>query len=153
MRPSQIETWLRVAEVFAARSTCRRLQVGAVVTDESMLMAYGVGYNGNARKLSNDCDADAPGACGCIHAEANALLKAPGVIERKRLFTTHSPCEACAKLIINANVTHVYFRDVYRSRRGIELLCSVGVVVTWLPAHDFPTPSIDGTPWPLDPRL
>lgn len=119
---------MRVAEVVAERSTCARNQVGAVVTDAMMLNALGIGYNGNARGLPNGCDAPEP-PCGCIHAETNALLKAPGTETGKRLFTTVSPCVACAKQVINANISTVYFRTEYRDRAGIELLLQAQVTV------------------------
>ena len=128
-RPSSIELMMRVAELVAQRSTCRRSQVGAVVTDESMLQIFGYGYNGNAAGLANTCDSDEPGNCGCVHAELNALLKAPGTTSRKRLFTTLSPCIACAKAIVNARVERVYFRLPYRKVDGLALLLGAGVKI------------------------
>ncbi len=119
---------MQFAELLAARSTCTRAHVGAVVTDASMLQVLGIGYNGNARDLPNGCDdPEAQGACGCIHAEINALLKAPGIVPGKILFTTTAPCAACAKAIINSNVAHVYIRSFYRETRGLELLDLAGV--------------------------
>jgi dCMP deaminase len=42
-------------------------------------------------------------------------------------FVTDSPCIACAKLMINSGVTHVFFRRLYRDPSGAELLQSAGV--------------------------
>lgn len=129
-RPSTAEIMLDFAALLAQRSTCERAAVGCVVTDVSMLQVLGIGYNGNARGLHNGCDhPEVAGGCGCLHAEVNALLKAPGVVEDKVLFTTTAPCLACAKAIINSNVGRVYVRKAYRDDAGVSLLVRVGVEV------------------------
>lgn len=121
------EVYMRMAEELAKRSTCRRLQVGTVVTDARLENVLAIGYNGNARGLPNRCDSAVPGACGCIHSEVNALVKAPGSVRDKVVFITNSPCLMCAKLIINSGVTHVYYRQAYRDPTGLEILQEAGV--------------------------
>src|SRR5690349_23838660 len=78
------EVYMRMAEELAKRSTCARLQVGTVVTDQVLENVLAIGYNGNARGLPNRCDSAVPGSCGCIHSEMNALVKAPGNTRDKR---------------------------------------------------------------------
>ena len=92
-------------------------------------MIVGIGYNGNARGLDNDCDTAEPGFCGCIHAEVNALLKAPYQGGPYVLYTTCSPCVPCAKLILNSAVKVVYYAEAYRDIAGITLLQAHGVDV------------------------
>jgi len=121
------EVYMRMAEELAKRSTCSRLQVGTVVTDAQLENVVAIGYNGNARGLPNRCDSTVPGNCGCIHSEVNALVKAPGGIRNKVVFVTDSPCVACAKLMINSGVTHVFYRRPYRDPSGIELLAHSGI--------------------------
>jgi dCMP deaminase len=123
-RISKDEMFMRMAEVAALRSTCLRLSVGAIITNWDQTTVVSLGYNGNARGLDNGCDTTTPGACGCIHAELNALLKAP-YGPSLRLYTTHSPCQACAKLVLNSSVKQVYYRIAYRSLAGLNLLESV----------------------------
>lgn len=133
MRPSIERVYLDFAALLAERSTCERLHVGAVVTDEDMLQVLGVGYNGNAAGLINGCDhPELPGKCGCLHAELNALLKSPGTLPRKVLFVTHAPCVACAKATINARVARVVYQSAYRDDAGIRVLKSAGVAVVQL---------------------
>lgn len=120
---------LRIAAILSHRSTCRRARVGAVVTDSEHLQILGIGYNGSARGLRNGCESDTPGACGCVHAELNALLKAPGAQPDKWLFTTHSPCISCARAIANSGITHVIYLGAYRDASGIALLEQVGIAV------------------------
>jgi deoxycytidylate deaminase len=70
------EVYMRMAEELAKRSTCARLQVGTVIATPDLTQVLGIGYNGNARGLANRCDSSIPGACGCLHSEQNALIKA-----------------------------------------------------------------------------
>ncbi|CAN5792291.1 hypothetical protein BH23GEM11_BH23GEM11_20050 [soil metagenome] len=122
------EVYMRMAEELAKRSTCRRLQVGTVVTDPLLENVLAIGYNGNVRGFPNDCDSPTPGRCGCIHSEMNALVKASGQLRDKVAFVTASPCVMCAKLMVQANVSHVFFRKSYRNSQGIDVLREARVV-------------------------
>ncbi len=121
------EVYMRMAEELAKRSTCARLQVGTVITDSALEHVVSIGYNGNARGFPNRCDSDTPGACGCIHSEQNAVVKADGHLREKVAFVTASPCVMCAKLLIQANVTHLYYRRPYRNPDGLHILKKGGV--------------------------
>lgn len=127
-RPPLFEIYMRMAEELAKRSTCRRFQVGTVITDARLENVVAIGYNGNVRGFPNDCERDTPGRCGCIHSEMNALVKAPGTMADKVVFVTASPCEMCAKLMVQARVSHVYYREAYRSSEGLGVLRAAGVV-------------------------
>ena len=121
------EVYMRMAEELAKRSTCARSQVGSVITTGDLTQVLGIGYNGNARGLPNACDGDEPGRCGCIHSEANCLIKAGAQVEGKVMFVTLSPCVMCAKMIVNSNVRIVYYRSAYRDPAGVEVLRQGGV--------------------------
>jgi dCMP deaminase len=126
-RPPLFEVYMRMAEELARRSTCARLQVGTVITGARLENVLAIGYNGNVRGFPNRCDATTPGACGCIHSEMNALVKAPGAVPDKVAFLTASPCVMCAKLMVQANVSHVFYREEYRKRDGLIVLRRGGV--------------------------
>ena len=123
------EVYMRMAEELAKRSTCLRLQVGTVITTSDLTQVLGIGYNGNARGLPNRCDTTTPGACGCIHSEQNALIKAGAQQPGKVMFVSASPCVMCAKMAINANVARVYYREAYRDPAGLDVLRQGGVEV------------------------
>ena len=127
-RPPLYEVYMRMAEELAKRSTCARLQVGTVITNADLEHVLAIGYNGNARGFPNRCDSEEPGRCGCIHSEMNALVKARGDVPDKVAFVTASPCVMCAKLMIQAKVTHVFYREAYRDAGGIGVLEQGGVV-------------------------
>lgn len=125
MRPSKVDTMLDIATVVAARSTCLRLQVGAVLTDLRMEQLW-YGYNGGPKGGPNSCKRGDEGNCGCLHAELNAVIKAPGDVE-KMAFLTHAPCEMCATALINAHVSEVHHMHGYRDKSGLVTLASRGV--------------------------
>lgn len=118
-----------VAKVVAMRSPCKRLQVGAVITNLEFSTIYSMGYNGPERRGPNACRYDGAGTCGCVHAEMNALIKAPYDRGDLLMVTTHSPCELCAQLIVNSRVNQVMYIEQYRSDTGLLLLHSRGVIV------------------------
>ena len=127
-RPPLYEVYMRMAEELAKRSTCARLQVGTVLTDAHLEHVVAIGYNGNARGFPNRCDSPEPGKCGCIHSEMNALVKSPGDLPDKVAFVTASPCVMCAKLMVQAKVSHLFYREAYRDASGLEVLERAGVV-------------------------
>lgn len=128
-RPPLFEVYMRMAEELAKRSTCARLQVGTVITDAHLENVVAIGYNGNARGFPNRCDSDEAGRCGCIHSEMNALVKSPGHLRGKVAFVTASPCVMCAKLMIQAHVSHLFFRERYRVVAGLHVLEQASVEV------------------------
>ena len=68
-----------------------------------------------------------------LHSEANALMKiAKSTInsEGATLFCTHAPCIDCAKMIYQAGIFTVYYRDTYKNELGLEFLTKSGVNVT-----------------------
>jgi len=133
-RPSFEAINLLYATSLALRSTCRRLAVGCVIVSPDFQSVYSAGYNGNARGLPNDCDVvgdAAVGGCGCIHAEANAITKC-GVPHTtpKTVITTHSPCMACAKLLIQLEgVQRVVYAEEYRLTASLDMLRQEHIVV------------------------
>lgn len=129
MRPSRHEMFMQVAHVVQQRATCERLRVGCVITNHEGTSIVSMGYNGNARELTNGCDnPNQPGGCGCLHAEENALLKAP-YGEALTLYTTASPCLMCAKRILNSKVTTVFYDEEYRDSEPIKLLDDHGIKI------------------------
>lgn len=128
-RPRFVDIYMSLAKALSLRSTCKRLQVGAVIASTDYRYIYGIGYNGNAEGFDNKCDNDEEGKCGCIHAEANAIINCNTSRETpKVVFITHSPCIMCAKMLVNlGGVKQVYYYQKYRDDAGIKVLTSAGI--------------------------
>lgn len=128
-RPRFEEINMRMALLVSERSTCKRLNVGCVITSTDFRKILSMGYNGNASGLKNECDSNEPGKCGCIHAEQNAVINCDSLRSTPKIvFTTNLPCPLCAKFMINlGNVEKVYYREEYRIRRGLDILAEGGI--------------------------
>ncbi len=119
------EIMMDSAHNFAKRSTCIRRKVGCVITNMDRSNIVSIGYNGQAKGLQNHCESSLPGQCGCIHAEANALIK--NTPDGKILYCTTMPCTNCAKLIINAKIKKIYFDSKYRNEHALLLFKKAGI--------------------------
>lgn len=121
--------YLRMASIWAENSYCQRRQVGAIMVKDKMIISDG--FNGTPVGFENVCE-DLSGATKpyVLHAEANAITKVArsnNSSEGATIYITASPCLECAKLIIQAGIRRVVFRDLYRLADGIDLLRRAGV--------------------------
>lgn len=129
-RPSWHHTWMTIAKTVAERSYDPRLQVGAIVVSDDNTRLLSLGYNGNYRGGPHHPDSIDPGQSGFIHAEMNALVKCDYNYNRdKIMYLTHSPCQLCAKLIVNANISQVIYDIDYRDSTGLDILRTCGITV------------------------
>lgn len=130
IRPTWHETWMDIAHLIAKRSYDPALQVGAVIVSDDNSQMLSMGYNGNYKGGPHERESPDPGMSGFIHAEVNALVKCDfNFHKKKHMYLTHSPCRACAKLIVNAEIEQVIYDKKYRDVSGIEILTSVGIQV------------------------
>lgn len=129
-RPSWNKIWMEMAEIIAQRSHHPTFKVGALIVTSDNTQVLSMGYNGNARGMSNVPQSDEPGCSGLLHAEINALLKLDyNNPKDKVMYLTLSPCENCAMAIINSGIKKVIFKEKYRSIKGIEILEAANVKV------------------------
>ena len=125
------DKYLEMARVWASNSYCKRRQVGALIVTDRMIISDG--YNGTPSGFENICE-DESGATKpyVLHAEANAITKVAksgNSSQGATLYVTASPCLECAKLIIQAGIKRVVYRDEYRLTDGIDLLSRAGIEV------------------------
>lgn len=125
------QSYIEMAAVWARNSYCKRRQVGALLVKDRMIISDG--YNGTPSGFENNCE-DESGVTRpyVLHAEANAITKVAKSGNSScgaTLYVTASPCMECAKLIIQAGIKRVVYRDEYRLTDGIELLKTAGVEV------------------------
>ncbi|MHA4896620.1 deoxycytidylate deaminase [Pedobacter sp. PWIIR3] len=120
---------MNLASDLAARSHCVRAHVGAVLAKDTRIIS--IGYNGPPAGTHNcdeewpetGCDRDSKGSCSlALHAEENAILyavKNGSKISGATLYTTLSPCIACARLILSSGIKVVLYRDSYAAYKGL----------------------------------
>jgi len=69
--------------------------------------------------------------CRGIHAEQNAVIQAArhGIaIDGATVYCTHQPCVLCAKILINAGVLDIVYREAYPDPLAEEMLAEAGIV-------------------------
>ncbi|RJQ54560.1 MAG: cytidine deaminase [Actinobacteria bacterium] len=133
---------MTITEEVSQRSTCLRRQTGAIVVRDRRILA--TGYNGAPRGLAHCDEAGclrqerklSSGShhelCRGLHAEQNAVLQAAlyGVqIEESTLYSTHQPCVLCAKMLINAGIRRVVYRDSYPDELAQAMLAEAGILL------------------------
>lgn len=135
-----------IADLTSKLSYAKRLNVGAVIVKGNQII--GTGYNGMPTGWENNCeekvykiDGWLVDEEGCyelktkpevLHAESNAIAKVSRSTESSEgatLFCTHAPCIDCAKLIYQAGISTVYYRDQYRDDSGLKFLSQGNVNV------------------------
>lgn len=124
-------SYLQMAAIWAKNSYCKRRQVGALLVKDRMIISDG--YNGTPSGFENNCE-DENGATKpyVLHAEANAITKIAKSGNNSldaTMYVTAAPCLECAKLIIQAGIRRVVYRDEYRLTDGIDLLRRAGIEV------------------------
>lgn len=125
-RPMKDELFLAMAFLVSTRSSCVRKNVGCILTDENG-EKVAMGYNGGPKGGRNSCARAEASACGCIHAEVNAAIKAN--FDVHTAYVTISPCELCALALINSGVKRVVVGNVYRDETGLDVMRGVDVEV------------------------
>jgi dCMP deaminase len=143
-RPSWDEYFMEVAKVVKSRSTCLSSAKGAVLVLGRQIIS--TGYNGTPAGTKHcdeggcaRCLAVKEGrlksgmnleACACSHAEENAIVQAAknGIrTAGATLYSTHSPCTFCSKMIINADIKKVVVSNPYPDQLGVRLMKQAGL--------------------------
>jgi deoxycytidylate deaminase len=120
--------FVKFANQLGDLSTCRRRRIGAIIFPKDFTEVLAIGYNGPASGLDNGSCKDISHRCGCIHAEANAIVKLHTHQTDLVIYSTVAPCEHCAGLIINTKrISHCIYSMSYSDTEGIDKLKLVGI--------------------------
>ena len=115
--------YLKMAQIWAENSYCKRRKVGALLVKNKMIISDG--YNGTPSGFENICEENEVTKPYVLHAEANAITKVAKSNNSSlgaTLYVTDSPCLECAKLIIQAGIKRLVYTNEYRIKDGLNLL-------------------------------
>jgi dCMP deaminase len=134
-KQKQFDTsYLDMAEVWSKNSYCKRRQVGALLVKDKMIISDG--YNGTPAGFENVCeDEEGKTKQYVLHAEANAITKVAKSGNNSlgaTMYVTTAPCLECSKLIIQAGIKRLVYRNSYRITDGVDLLVRAGIEVVYL---------------------
>ena len=135
---------MRVAEIYAELSYAKRKKVGCVIVKDDRIIS--IGYNGTPAGWDNECEYRILWKNGkqlpspvlitkpeVLHAETNAIAKLASSTESGEgaalFLSSSSPCMDCAKLIYQAGIKEVYYKESYKIEDGITFLKKAGVKI------------------------
>ena len=134
---------MEMARLISTWASCYQegRKIGAVIVKDKRIMT--TGYNGAPagvktcvergeclRRKLNIPSGTHQEICYAVHAEQNAIIQAArlGVsIQGATLYCTHQPCVLCAKMIVNAGIVRVVYREGYPDDFAVEMLKEGGV--------------------------
>jgi len=132
--------YMSLAEILARESNCLRRKVGAVIVLHRKVVGAGNNFSPNKCHQCKDIgciriqqrikSGEQQQLCRAVHAEQNALINALNEGETVRgatIYVTHQPCVICAKLLINAGITTIIYKEKYPDELAIILLKESGV--------------------------
>ena len=116
-------------------------QVGAVITKNHRILA--TGYNGAPAGVKNcvergECLRDKLGIksgtmlemCYGMCAEQNAIAQAAKLgicVDCGTIYVTHRPCPVCTRMIINAGIKRIVYKDDYPNDFSLSLIKEAGI--------------------------
>ncbi len=132
--------FMELTEQVGTWASCFRRKVGAVIVRDKCVMT--TGYNGAPagirscvekgeclREKMNIESGTHQELCFAAHAEQNAIIQAAkyGInIQGATLYCTHQPCVICAKMIINAGIKRVVYKEGYPDEFSMQLFEEAG---------------------------
>lgn len=137
--------FMELTEQVASWSSCFKndRQVGAIIVKNKRILT--TGYNGAPEGVASCKDRGEclrmklgiPSGtrheiCYAVHAEQNAIIQAARlgiVLEGATLYCTHQPCVICAKMIINAGIRRIVYKQGYPDEFAMHLLQQAAVQV------------------------
>ena len=128
------KTYMRMAEQLSQLSYAERKKVGALIVKGTQIISEG--YNGTPSGFDNRCERvdyldELYTKEEVLHAESNAITKLARTTnssDRSTLYVTLAPCFECSKLIIQAGISRVVYKDRYH-KNGLSFLVRAGVEV------------------------
>jgi dCMP deaminase len=150
--------YMQTAYQFAKLSYAERRKVGCVIVKDKQLISFGYNgmphgfenkceedqiryyenpdhastLEGKGYSCSDGCCSKTVTRREVLHAESNAIMKVAKSTmscDGAELYTTTCPCFDCAKLIIQAGISKVYYSEDYRDMSGIDLLKTAEIEV------------------------
>ncbi|MBN2879741.1 MAG: cytidine/deoxycytidylate deaminase family protein [Clostridia bacterium] len=137
------QRFMEMAELIATWSSCfqENRKIGAVIVKDKRIMT--TGYNGAPsgiescmergeclRRVQNVPSGTRAELCYAIHAEQNAILQAARLglsIKDATLYCTHQPCVICSKMIVNAGIKKVWYKNAYPDEFAVRILNEANV--------------------------
>ena len=139
------ERFMQLCDTISSWASCykQNRKIGCVIVKNKRIMT--TGYNGAPAGIKTcvergECLREKLGIasgtkheiCYATHAEQNAIIQAAklGVsIDGATLYCTHQPCAICTKMILNAGISRVVYREGYPDDFAMQLFKEAGIQI------------------------
>jgi dCMP deaminase len=136
--------FIELAQMVGSWSSCYQSnrKIGAVIVRDRRILT--TGYNGAPagvpscvergeclRRKLGIASGTRQEMCYAIHAEQNALIQAAKLgisVQGATLYCTHQPCSICAKLIVNAGIARVVYKEGYPDEFAMDIFSQAGII-------------------------
>jgi len=140
VRPSWDEYFMEICRVVAKRGTCDRGRSGCVIVKDKQILV--TGYVGSPKGFPHCDDVghqmeewthNGVVRQHCVrtaHAEQNAICQAAklGVpVEGATLYCKMTPCDICAKMIVNSGIKRVVCEKIYHASGAMDFWNQAGI--------------------------
>ncbi len=137
------DRFMDLAQVISGWASCykQNRKIGCVIVKNKRIMT--TGYNGAPAGVKTcvergECLREKLGIpsgtkhelCYATHAEQNAIIQAAklGVsIDGATLYCTHQPCAICTKMIVNAGIKRIVYREGYPDEFALQIIGESGI--------------------------
>lgn len=129
--------YLGLAKYISRLGTCSTKKVGCVVVHRGLGVPIALGYNAAPRgtapcgdECANRSISENSKVCRAVHAEINAVLNAAYVgvsVVGSIMYVTISPCQSCARFIIQSGVSEVVSAAMSPYTKAVDLLKEAGI--------------------------
>jgi len=140
VRPSWDEYFMEIVRTVARRGTCDRGRSGCVIVKDKQILV--TGYVGSPVGFAHCDDVghkmeewthDGVKRKHCVrtaHAEQNAICQAAKLgiaINGSTLYCKMTPCDICAKMIVNAGIKRVVCEKIYHASGAMDFWDEAGI--------------------------
>ena len=138
------KAYMRMAEELAKLSYAERKKVGCLIVKDTQIIAEG--FNGTPAGFDNSCEYynhldEIYTKPEVLHAESNAITKlarSTNSSSESTLYVTLAPCYECSKLIIQAGIKRVVYKERYHSVLGLNLLKKANIEIVSIYEYEKP---------------
>lgn len=136
--PAQL---LNIAQAYADEySGCKKVRVGALLVKDNNILSLGCNFTHpsylcldvecmRVQKYGDNAkEHRLPADCRAVHAEISAIARCPVSCAGSTMFVTRYPCEACARAIVEAGITSVFYgRNQLISAETTHIFSEAGI--------------------------
>lgn len=120
------EWYMNISETVSERASCLRCKVGSVLVKDWIIISTWINWNARWELdcINKWCTLKDWHCVSTIHSELNCILNCARIWVSTLwtiLYCTYKPCDNCSRIIINAWISKVFYKNDYKWDYTIKL--------------------------------